>query len=76
MAHRAKFDVEATIILFQKELEYFSNLSIDEKNLVQYIFSISNDKNIQFLQDLLFPMFKANSKVEFKDFASTILNEI
>jgi hypothetical protein len=61
--------------LFKKELEYFKTLGDREKSLIQYIFSKSNDVNVKFLQDLLFPLFTTNP-IDFDNFQHLILTEI
>jgi hypothetical protein len=49
--------VKATINLFQKQLENFKELEENKKKLVKYIFNISTDKNVKYLQDLIFSFF-------------------
>jgi hypothetical protein len=46
--------VYATINLFQKLLDSFSILDEDKKNQLHYIFSLSEDKNINYLEFLLY----------------------
>lgn len=72
-AHRALNDVKATILLFNKLVEKFKNLSDLNKNLLYYIFSKSNDLNINFLRQYLFSSYKLNILSK-EDFEKEILN--
>lgn len=53
-AHRALNDVHATINLFEKLTENFQSLSQEKKEQLHYIFSLSEDKNIDYLEFLLY----------------------
>lgn len=53
-AHRAINDVHATINLFQKLLETFWELDDEKKKQLHYVFSLSEDKNINHLEFLLY----------------------
>lgn len=53
-AHRAINDVHATINLFQKLIETFHELDEEKKKQLHYIFSLSEDKNINYLEFLLY----------------------
>ena len=73
-AHRALNDVKATIKLFEKLLEKFNKLSKEKKHLLYFIFNKSNDKNIDYLTDLLFT--NIDSNLEFHDFEKKILKKV
>ena len=53
-AHRALNDVKATIQLFKNLVWDFKKLSKTKKELLFYIFDISEDKNVIFLKEYLF----------------------
>lgn len=73
-AHRALNDAEATIYLFQNQLKNFSKLNESKKNIISYVFSLSNDKNIKYLEDLFFPLF--SWRINYWDFERIILKKI
>jgi predicted DnaQ family exonuclease/DinG family helicase len=53
-AHRALNDVHATINLFEKLLGAFNILSEEQKEKLHYVFSLSQDKNIDYLRFILY----------------------
>lgn len=53
-AHRAINDVKATISLFWALLKDFSKLSALKKELAFYLFDKSNDKNVEYLKEIIF----------------------
>lgn len=53
-AHRALNDTLATLSLFKELIQTFHALDIKKKQLLQYVFSLSSDKNILFLKSKLF----------------------
>ncbi len=70
-SHRAINDVHATINLFQKLLGSFNNLDQDKKNQLHYIFSLSEDKNINYLEFLLY--WDKDSEYNFEKFEISLL---
>lgn len=73
-AHRALNDVNATINLFEKQIEHFSKLSITNKKLLYYIFNLSSDKNVDYLKYFLFWEFPA--LIDLEKFESVLLKKI
>lgn len=73
-AHRALNDALATVSLFQRQVELFNSLAENEKNIMHYIFSISNDRNIKYLEDLFFSFF--TQTIGFQGFENTILKKV
>ena len=73
-AHRAINDVKATISLLEALLKLFSSLKKKEKELLYYIFSQSDDRNIHFLRDFLF--WKDFESISFSSFEKTILQSL
>ena len=53
-AHRALNDVKVTIRLFEKLVKKFNKLSKTNKEILKYIFLLSEDKNIDYLNYYLF----------------------
>lgn len=73
-AHRAINDVHATIKLFQKLLEKFQKLDKNKQNLLQYLFSLSEDQHADFCESILFPQEEKN--IVFQDFENKILQTL
>lgn len=73
-AHRAENDVKATIALFKELMKEFSKLNDLKKELLYFIFSHSEDKNIMFLLDLLYS--KSIKEINFDTFEKKILTKI
>jgi DNA polymerase III alpha subunit (gram-positive type) len=74
-AHRAINDVKATINLFEKEIETIKNFEEEKKLLIKQILSISNDKNVKFLEDLIFPFF-SSVNIDFDVFRNILFKQI
>lgn len=70
-AHRAINDVKATVALFKEQLNHFKTLNTDNKRLLYYLFTLSNDKNISYLWDILFWEF--GLKIDLNEFEQIIL---
>ncbi len=73
-AHRALNDVHATINLYQKLLEAFSNLDENKKNLIAYIFQNTEDKHLDYLRYQLFE--DVFDKETFENFEKSLLDTI
>ena len=73
-AHRAINDVKATIALFQELIKLFSSLEKEKKQILYFILSQSQDKNIIYLKNLLFE--KAPINISFSWFEKTLLHSI
>lgn len=73
-AHRAVNDVEATINLFKCLLDQFKKQSTLKKELLFFVFDRSEDKNILFLKDLLFP--ENNKSIDIDSFEKKILKKL
>ena len=73
-AHRALNDVFATINLFKKQLEILWSFSEEKRQLIHYLFSLTNDKNIKYLEDLIFSFFSEN--ISFSIFEKILLSKI
>lgn len=71
-AHRALNDVHATIKLFQKLLEVFEKLPNNKKNLLHYLFSLSEDQHANYCEFLLF--WEKESVYTFEKFEWDILS--
>lgn len=73
-AHRAINDTKATILLFEKLIEKFNNIQKSKKDLLYFLFSKTDDKNIIFLKNLLF--WDKNTQITFWSFEKQILKKI
>ena len=70
-AHRALNDVHATIKLLEKLLEKFKKLPQEKKDILQYLFSLSEDQHIHFCESLLFE--NTEKSIKFETFEEKIL---
>ena len=73
-AHRALNDVKVTIILFEKLIIKFKSLKKENKELIKFIFLLSEDKNIDFMVDYLFD--SRIKDITFLDFEKIVLKKI
>ena len=73
-SHRALWDVFTTILLFKKEIEFLKNLKKEKKDILYYIFSISNDKWILYILNKYFRQKK--TKVDKNKYVKIILSTI
>lgn len=64
-AHRAYNDTKSTVLLYKRLMDEFSNLEYEKKQLLGYIFSLSNDSNINYLRNFLFESENKLSQNEF-----------
>ena len=74
ISHRAKdFQpvVDEAVALFKEQLNHFKTLNTDNKRLLYYLFTLSNDKNISYLWDILFWEF--GLKIDLNEFEQIIL---
>ena len=73
-AHRAENDTKATMELFKKMLDNFTNYWEDYKILLKYIFSLSRDLNVNFMWRFLW--LEDFENLDFSAFEKIILNKI
>ncbi|MCP4524001.1 MAG: DEAD/DEAH box helicase [Candidatus Gracilibacteria bacterium] len=73
-AHRALNDVHATISLFEKLMKTFHELESIQKEKIHYIFTLSEDVNINYMEFLLFG--ENEPECNFEKFETTVLANI